>query len=44
MTVEEAADRTIVTAHLTSDFPGNPVDLRYRFKLAGPEIVALEIS
>jgi ketosteroid isomerase-like protein len=44
MTVEEAADRTVVTAHLTGDFPGNPVDLRYRFKLRGPEIIALEIS
>jgi ketosteroid isomerase-like protein len=44
MTVEETADRTVVTAHLTGDFPGNPVDLRYRFKLAGPEIIALEIS
>ena len=41
---EEAAGRTIVTAHLTGDFPGSPVDLRYRFKLAGPEIVALEIG
>ena len=42
--VEEAADRTIVTAHLTGDFPGNPVDLRYRFKLDGAKIVALEIG
>jgi ketosteroid isomerase-like protein len=42
--VEETPDRTVVTAHLTGDFPGNPVDLRYRFKLAGMEIVALEIS
>lgn len=44
LTVEEAADRIVVTAHLTGDFPGNPVDLRYRFKLAGPKIIALEIS
>jgi ketosteroid isomerase-like protein len=44
LAVEEAGDRTIVTAHLTGDFPGNPVDLRYRFKLDGPEIVALEIG
>jgi len=44
MAVEEAANRTVVTAHLTGNFPGNPVDLRYRFKLAGPEIIALEIS
>ncbi len=42
--VDEAADRTVVTAHLTGDFPGSPVDLRYRFKLAGSEIIALEIS
>jgi ketosteroid isomerase-like protein len=41
--VEEAAGRTVVTAHLTGDFPGNPVDLTYRFKF-GPEITALEIS
>lgn len=44
MMVEQAADRTVVTAHLTGDFPGNPVDLRYRFKHAGPKIIALEIS
>src|SRR4051794_9262338 len=29
--VEEAADRTVVTARLTGTFPGSPVDLRYRF-------------
>jgi ketosteroid isomerase-like protein len=42
--VEEAADRTIVTAHLTGDFPGNPVDLRYRFKLTGAQIISLQIG
>ena len=42
--VEEVTDRTVVTAHLTGDFPGNPVDLRYRFKLAGAEIATLEIG
>ena len=42
--VREAADRTIVTAHLTGDFPGNPVDLRYQFKLAGSRMMALEIG
>src|SRR5258706_7521859 len=41
---EEAADRTIVTAHLTGDFPGSPLDLHYRFKLAGAQIIALEIG
>ena len=44
MKVEETADRTVVTAHLTGNFPGNPVDLGYRFKLAGTEIAALEIG
>jgi ketosteroid isomerase-like protein len=42
--VEAEADRTVVTAHLTGDFPGSPIDLRYRFKLAGRDIAALEIS
>ncbi len=41
---EAAGDRTIVTAHLTGDFPGNPIDLRYRFKLTGSKIIALEIG
>jgi ketosteroid isomerase-like protein len=42
--VEEAADRIVVTAHVSGDFPGSPIDLRYRFKLAGAEIIALDIS
>jgi ketosteroid isomerase-like protein len=44
LAVEEAGDRTIVTAHLTGNFPGNPVDLGYRFKLDGAKISALEIG
>ncbi len=44
LSIEEASDRTLVTAHLTGDFPGNPLDLRYRFKLAGGEIVSLDIG
>jgi ketosteroid isomerase-like protein len=42
--VEEVADRTVVTAHLTGDFPGNPIDLRYRFKLAAGQIAGLDIG
>jgi hypothetical protein len=43
-TAAEAADgRTVVTAHLTGDFPGAPADLRYRFLLTGDEIAVLEI-
>ncbi len=37
-----AEDRLVVTAHLTGDFPGNPVDLDFRFRLASL-IAALEI-
>jgi ketosteroid isomerase-like protein len=42
--VEETAGRIIVTAHLTGDFPGSPIDLRYRFKLVGSKIIALEVG
>ena len=41
---EQEADRIIVTAHLSGDFPGSPIDLRYRFKLASSTIIALEIG
>jgi len=41
--VEEEADRTVVTARVAGDFPGSPIDLRYRFKLAGHQIAGLEI-
>lgn len=36
--------RTIVTAHVSGDFPGSPVDLDYAFELAGDEIARLEIT
>src|SRR5262245_19299788 len=41
---EQATDGIVVTAHLTGDFPGSPIDLRYRFKLVGSKIAALEIG
>lgn len=44
LTAKEGADATLVTAHLTGDFPGAPVDLTYRFKLADGKIAALEIG
>ena len=44
LAMDAEADRTVVTAHLTGDFPGSPVDLRYRFKVTGGEIAALEIG
>ena len=33
-----------VTARVTGDFPGSPVDLRYRFTLEGATIARLEIT
>lgn len=36
--------QTVVTSHLVGNFPGSPVDLRYRFVLDGNEIAALEIG
>ena len=36
--------RTIVTSHLTGNFPGSPVDLRYLFRLEGDKIAELEIK
>ena len=44
LAVAEVADRIVVTARVAGDFPGSPVDLRYRFQLAGRQIAGLEIS
>ena len=33
-----------VTARVTGDVPGSPVDLRYRFRLQGAAIARLEIA
>jgi len=41
---ETTADLVVVTARVAGDFPGSPVELRYRFRLAGRAIVALEIG
>ncbi|NJO36980.1 MAG: nuclear transport factor 2 family protein [Rhizobiales bacterium] len=40
---ESADGLTIVTGHVSGNFPGSPVDLRYVFKLEGDRIVSLEI-
>jgi hypothetical protein len=34
----------VVRAHVTGDFPGNPVDLTYRFTLVKNEIAMLSIG
>ena len=44
MTVDDQGDRITVTARLTGNFPGSPVDLRYAFTLEGKEIARLEIA
>lgn len=41
--IADEAGLTVVTAHLTGDFPGSPVDLHYRFALEGERIAGLEI-
>ena len=42
--VEVMGPDTVVTARVTGDFPGSPVDLRYRFALEGNRITRLEIT
>jgi ketosteroid isomerase-like protein len=41
--ISEDAGLTTVSAHLTGNFPGSPVDLRYCFALEGEQIAGLEI-
>ncbi len=40
----EEGDRTVVSSHLTGDFPGSPIDLRYFFVLEDDKIAELEIK
>ena len=42
--VERTAGQYIVTSHLTGNFPGSPVDLRYLFRLEHGKISRLEIT
>ncbi|WP_411032808.1 nuclear transport factor 2 family protein [Shinella sp. BYT-45] len=42
--VAKEGDQTVVTAHVSGDFPGSPVDLRYAFVLDGGKIARLEIA
>jgi ketosteroid isomerase-like protein len=42
--ISTEGDRTIVVSHLTGDFPGSPVDLRYQFTLNDGKIAGLEIT
>lgn len=40
----ERGSQTVVTAHLTGDFPGSPIDLNYAFTLDAGSITRLEIA
>jgi hypothetical protein len=44
LAVEETGGVVVVTNRLTGNFPGSPVDLRYRFRLERGKIAALEIA
>lgn len=44
VSIEADDARHIVTARVSGDFPGSPVDLRYAFTLAGDGISRLEIT
>ena len=41
---EDKDGKTIVTSRVTGNFPGSPVDLRYRFRLERGLIASLEIT
>lgn len=40
----ERDDKTVVTARLTGNFPGSPVDLQFAFTLEAGKIMSLEIK
>jgi hypothetical protein len=41
---EREANKIVVTSRLTGNFPGSPVDLRFRFETADERITSLEIA
>ncbi len=42
--IEQHVDGWTVRAHVTGNFPGSPVDLRYRFRIERQLIASLEIT
>ncbi|MFN6997465.1 MAG: nuclear transport factor 2 family protein [Aquincola tertiaricarbonis] len=44
LSLTAAAGEQVVLARVTGTFPGSPVDLRYRFRLADGRVAALEIT
>lgn len=43
-TLAREGDAYVVTSHVSGDFPGSPVDLRYTFTLARGRIASLQIA
>ena len=43
MRSEQSDGMTVVTCHLTGNFPGSPIDLRYFFRLERGKVASLEI-
>ena len=43
LVVAQKGGRTVVTARLTGNFPGSPVDLEFAFVLKAGQIISLEI-
>jgi hypothetical protein len=44
LTIDVSGANAIVIARVTGDFPGSPVELRYRFALEDDKIARLEIT
>lgn len=44
LAAEQAGGDTLVTARVAGDFPGSPIELRYRFAIEGDRISTLEIG
>lgn len=44
LAIVDKGDRVVITAHLTGNFPGSPVDLRYAFRVEADKIARLEIA
>jgi hypothetical protein len=44
LAVDVSGPEVAVTARVTGDFPGSPVELQYRFTLEGASIARLEIT
>ncbi len=42
--IESAGNDVVVSATVTGNFPGSPVDLRYLFALDGDKIASLEVK